>query len=159
MKLFALILSISFLAQADLVSRKFPLGPDVRLTPGSLCEKPDYLRHPEKIPYCNRDVESSRKYQIIDTYNRELGYNITRGERQQYKIDHFIPLCIGGSNRNDNLWPQHQSVYNQTDPLEHLLCEKMSKGRIKQAKAVEYIRAAKKDLSRVRPIIDEVNRL
>lgn len=137
----------------------FPLGPDSKLTPGSLCDQPDYYRYPEKIAYCERDVETQLKYRIIEQYNRELGYNIERSKRSQYKIDHFIPLCMGGSNKPSNLWPQHQSVYHQTDPLEGLLCEKMKAGRLLQKRAIEYIQTAKKDLSRVREILREVEGL
>jgi hypothetical protein len=140
-------------------NRSYPIGPDMRLTPGSLCTRPDYRRYPEQIAYCERNVETQRKYQIIDNYNRELGYKIERSQRQQFKIDHYIPLCMGGSNETNNLWPQHVTVYNQTDSLEGLLCEKMKAGRLLQVKAIEYIKTAKKDLSRVREITNEVNRL
>lgn len=161
MNRFVLFLSVALTIASTAFGegRTFPLGPDMKLTPGSLCDRPDYRRYPEQIAYCSRDVESSRKYQIIEDYNHQLGYNIERKDRNQYKIDHYIPLCMGGSNKNDNLWPQHQSVYNQTDPLEGLMCEKMKMGRLKQAKAIEYIKTAKKDLSRVREIFNEVNRL
>ncbi len=128
---------------ASAEQREFPLGPDPRLTPGSYCRNPDTYRYPEKIPYCNRDVDRDEKMQVIEDYNRKLGYRIERRDRPQYKIDHLIPLCAGGSNETDNLWPQHQSVYRHTDAIEGLACEKMSAGKLTQKRAVELIFRAK----------------
>ncbi len=92
-------------------------------------------------------------------YDRQFGYTIENMQRSQFKIDHYIPLCAGGSNERENLWPQHVSVYTITDPLEPLICGKMSAGRLTQAKAVEFIKAAKNDLSKVADIIKTVSRL
>lgn len=136
--------------------REFPLGPDARLTPGSYCKSPDNYRYPERIAYCNRNVDSSEKYEVIENYNRELGYNITRKNRPQFKIDHLIPLCAGGSNNKDNLWPQHQSVYNITDPVEGLACQRMAEGKLTQKRAVELIFEAKNNLDRAADVIDQL---
>lgn len=146
------------LAQAQ-QQHDYPMGPEEAITPGSLCTTPDSRRYPEGIAYCSRSVDSGLKYDIINQYNKDLGYHINPQQRGQYKIDHYIPLCMGGSNNRDNLWPQHKTVYTITDPMEPLLCQKMSEGKLLQAKAVEYIRAGKRDLSKVRDIINEVNRL
>jgi hypothetical protein len=66
-------------------------------------------------------------------------------ERTTFKIDHLIPLCLGGSNDTDNLWPQHESIYQNTDPLEPFLCEVLASGRIKQLEAVELILTIKQN--------------
>lgn len=137
----------------------FPMGPNPQTTPGDLCSKPTSYRYPEKIKYCDRNVESSFKNEIIQMYDRQFGYSIGRMQRSQFKIDHYIPLCAGGSNELQNLWPQHVSVYTITDPLEPLICEKMAAGRLSQAKAVEFIKAAKNDLKKVADIIKIVSRL
>jgi hypothetical protein len=134
---------------------RFPVTPDHSLTPGSKCEDPDTHRYPERIPYCKRDVESSRKATIFVTYDRELGYETTQMNRQQFKIDHYIPLCMGGSNENSNLWPQHSTVYELTDPAEGYLCERMAEGRLLQAKAIEIIRAIKADPERGSSILPD----
>jgi hypothetical protein len=63
--------------------------------------------------------------------------------RRDFKIDHFIPLCMGGSNELDNLWPQHPSIYVMTDPIEEQLCIRLREGRMKQSDAVRIIRLAK----------------
>ena len=120
---------------------RFPLGPDPKLTPGSMCQS-DSTRHPENIPYCKRSVSSSDKWFVIGTYNK-LGANISEKNRGHFKIDHFIPLCIGGSNRLDNLWPQHESIYIQTDDVEHMTCELVSRGEMRQQDAIDLVVTAK----------------
>ncbi len=137
----------------------YPLNPDPRLTPGSYCEQANSRRYPQRIAYCERNVSKGIKWQVIHTYNRELNFRIERGERSQYKIDHLIPLCAGGSNRVDNLWPQHQSVYVVTDPLEGLACEKMAAGRLHQRRAVELLMRAKQNLEEAPRILRELESL
>lgn len=90
---------------------------------------------------------------------RGLGFVLPTNDRGSYKIDHYIPLCAGGSNSTENLWPQHKSVYEITDPIEPLLCEKMSEGRLKQAEAVQLIKKVKNDLSKADEVMDYLNRL
>ena len=140
-------------------STSYPLHPDPTLTPGALCTSPTRLRYPEKIKYCDRNVDSSTKWEVIQIYVKKFGYKINNGNRGQFKIDHYIPLCMGGANDISNLWPQNQNVYQQTDPLEPLLCEKMAMGRLKQTEAVELIKKGKNDFSQIRPIINYVNSL
>jgi len=120
----------------------FPIRPEP-ITPGSLCESPTEYRYPEQIPYCRRNVSTARKWNIIHTYDRVYSYQIAKMNRQDFKVDHKIPLCMGGSNEDSNLWPQHKSVYIHTDALEHSLCLKMARGELSQSKAVEIMRNAK----------------
>lgn len=150
----ALIFSVSTTYALD-----FPTEPEQSVTPGSLCENADEYRYPERIPYCERAVDPETKRAIIDNYDRRFDYNIGDMNRELFKIDHFIPLCMGGSNDVENLWPQHMSVYEVTDPLEELVCEKMAEGVLKQKRAVEYIREAKTNLDRAEAIYNEVYRL
>jgi hypothetical protein len=127
----------------------FPLKPDPSLTPGELCSTPDAYRYQENIPYCNRDVDTKTKNDIIEQYDHDLGFDIQRRPRGDFKIDHYFPLCMGGSNSTRNLWPQHKTVFEQTDALEFEVCEKMAKGRLLQRDAVELIVRAKNDLRTV----------
>src|SRR5690606_28325058 len=108
----------------------------------SLCEHPDAYRYPEKIKYCNRDVSGGEKAEIFREYDK-IGFRTRSIDRQKFKIDHYIPLCAGGSNEPSNLWPQHVSVYTITDRLEEMICSKMAEGRLKQKDAVDIIREAK----------------
>ncbi|NBX69547.1 MAG: hypothetical protein EBR01_11355, partial [Proteobacteria bacterium] len=50
-----------------------------------------------------------------------------------------------GSNEDENLWPQHKTIYQQTDPIEPVLCELMSSGQMLQAKAISIIRQVKRN--------------
>ena len=138
---------------------RFPTQPDTGLTPGSLCQNPDYERYAEKIPYCNRNVDSSTKREIIREYDSELGYSIGEMDRQDFKIDHFIPLSIGGSNSEDNLWPQHKSVYSLTDKIEDLLHLTLEKSVLKQAEAIEKIRYIKFNLDEAKQMEQELEQL
>jgi hypothetical protein len=140
-------------------STPYPVKPDPALTPGKLCDKATRLRYPEHIKYCDREVDPETKWYVIKLYVQKYGYNIHPGNRGQFKIDHYIPLCMGGSNDPQNLWPQHEKVYQLTDPMEPLLCEKMSMGRLKQSEAIELIKRGKNDFTQIRAILVYVQRL
>jgi hypothetical protein len=135
-------------------ARPFPTHPIAEVTPGDICDDPDRFRYPERIAYCERDVSTARKYEVIDLYDREFGFNIGQMNRHDFKIDHYISLCIGGSNATENLWPQHRSVYSRTDPIEFKLCRLLQQGRILQDEAIDTLRTAKQNLD-VIPSIDE----
>lgn len=137
-----------FMASSALATDAFPIAPDATLTPGALCKTPSTHRYPENIAYCERNVDSRQKAQIYLAYD-QMGYRTRTMKRQNFKIDHYFPLCMGGSNESANLWPQHQTVYTITDPLEQKICEKMSEGVLLQKDAVDIIIKAKHDLSLV----------
>lgn len=151
--LIGLVLSLSVLVHA---SENYPTNPNPTLTPGAICEGSDVHRYPENIVYCDRNVDSKLKNAVILQYDQELGFHIRQMNRGDFKIDHFIPLSIGGANSKENLWPQHKSVYTITDPLEQLLFDRIKEGRIKQAEAIRVIREAKLNLDRVPELIDYV---
>ncbi len=140
-------------------SDNFPIGPNPTTTPGSVCLNSPIKRYPEGITYCERNVSSETKNALIKMYDDQFNYHIRQMNRGDFKIDHFIPLSIGGSNSSDNLWPQHKSVYTVTDPLEQLLSDKIIQAKIKQADAIRVIKEAKLNLGRVPELIDYVNRL
>lgn len=149
---FALLVTVLLCSTLSHAGGNFPKGPDAALTPGALCNHADAYRYPEKIKYCERDVSSSTKAGIFQKYD-QLGYRTRSMKRQAFKIDHYIPLCAGGSNETKNLWPQHESVYQITDQLEALICEKMAAGRLLQKDAIQLIMEAKNNLDQV-PVIE-----
>lgn len=124
--------------------RAYPRIPEPTLTPGSLCTTPVSYRYPEQIPYCDRTMNSFGKELVFIAY-RDFGYSLS-GERNQYKVDHYIPLCAGGSNEMTNLWPQYYTISKITDPLETLGCEVLAKGKISQKDLIEIIKAAKQNV-------------
>lgn len=138
---------------------RFPKGPNLTETPGKLCTTPTERRYPEQIAYCERDVDSYLKKSIIAKYDIMFGYQIRSMNRMDFKIDHLIPLCAGGANAEENLWPQHKSVYEITDPLEPAICGKMSEGKLKQADAVKLVLQAKTHLEQVPAILKQIQEM
>ena len=138
---------------------QFPKMPHLDMTPGLLCTTPDAKRYPEQIDYCNRAVDTYTKDDIIRKYDATFGYSIESMNRNDFKIDHLIPLCAGGANDERNLWPQHKSVYAITDPVEPLICAKMQKGTLKQAQAVQLVIFAKTHLDQVPQVLAQLNSL
>lgn len=157
MKVFFAMLLLSSLAFAG-IKGEFPQGPDASITPGSLCTRPDSYRYEEHIPYCKRDVAGDLKRDVFTEY-RNLGWGLNPSKRSEYKIDHLIPLCAGGSNEEDNLWPQHKTIYAQTDEMENIGCQRLRDGKIKQAELVKMILAAKHNLSLVPQTMKFLNNL
>ena len=152
----AVFLFTSLLSYA---AEKFPDGPNLTTTPGTLCDNSPVKRYPEGITYCERNVSTQTKNELIRMYDEQFGYQIRQMNRQDFKIDHFIPLSIGGSNSKENLWPQHKSVYGVTDPLEQLLSDKIIQAKIKQVEAIRVIKEAKLNLGRVPELVDYVKGL
>lgn len=148
----------SILASAGTYIAEFPMGPLDSITPGKLCERPAEYRYPERIPYCARDVDPRLKADVFREY-RNQGYRLDPKDRKSYKIDHLIPLCAGGSNDETNLWPQHVTIYEQTDRMEALGCEKLKEGKILQADLVELIITTKKNLTLVPQTMSYLNNL
>jgi hypothetical protein len=147
----------SYLDARPTDEERYPLNPEESITPGTRCQNPSEYRYPERIPYCSRSVSTSLKNKIIKTYDSTFGYAIGSMPRNDFKIDHYIPLCMGGSNEAANLWPQHKSVYIYTDDLEQKLCLHLERGRIKQVEAISYIKYVKNNLDEAERIEQEID--
>lgn len=156
---FVLALAFSVAALANGPDGQFPLHPDATQTPGALCNKGNTRRYPEGVLYCERDVDRDLKRDLFRQYDVKFGYDTQSMPRGDFKIDHFIPLCAGGANTADNLWPQHKSVYQQTDPVEPLICAKMASGSLKQVDAIALIKKAKMDFSQIPSVMAYLNGL
>lgn len=146
-------LLVGLTSNAGMVGKfRVPDGPDMKKTPGALCKTGNTYRYNERVRYCERNVHGSLKSEIIAEYDTELSFDIRRLPRQDFKIDHFIPLSIGGANDKGNLWPQHKSIYSITDPIESHVANLISKGRIKQADAIKAVVTCKLDLSKCKQV-------
>jgi hypothetical protein len=154
--LICLALGLALTANA---SAPWPKTPHPELTPGSMCKAPNEYRYPERIPYCTRSVKSELKDRVVELYDRTLGTRVGQQGRRNFKIDHLIPLCMGGSNEMDNLWPQHPEIYTLTDPVEGALCSLLQEGKIKQVEAVRLIRLAKTRHDQIPVILDRFREL
>lgn len=156
-----LIIACIYLLAASIAfaTDEFPKAPDLELTPGALCLVADEIRYPEKINYCERDVSTGKKWAVINRYTKKFHFTISEAQRPEFKIDHYIPLCMGGANVVENLWPQHSTIFHVTDALEEILCEAMSLGKMSQVEAVEKIKKGKNDLTQAPIIIRETKLL
>lgn len=122
-------------------AHSYPRVPNPQETYGTFCDEknPDFVefRYAEKIAYCVRNVSSQTKNQIYEKYQ------IPKECRHRYTIDHFIPLAIGGSNEENNLWPEHKLVKATRPKLEIDLYIALRDGKIKQKEAIRIIEKEK----------------
>lgn len=125
------------------------IKPDPAVTSGELCTEQDRdytgRRYNEQIAYCVRNVSWDRKTKIF----RE--YGIPDHCRGEYTVDHFIPLALGGSNQETNLWPEHKHVKATRQNLEQELYYQLRDGMITQAEAVAEITKVKMNPPAVEP--------
>jgi hypothetical protein len=107
----ALTLAASSVAGAETL-------PNASLTPGAVADTDTaivcaygYAREHRNVPYSERDA----------VYNE---YGIPRGTRKgRYRIDHLVPLELGGANDERNLWPQTFADSERKDRVESALHE------------------------------------
>lgn len=75
-------------------------------------------------------MTADRRDEVLTTYG------LPPGHHPNYEIDHLIPLCLGGADDFDNLWPQPrrsiEPIWNAEakDRLEHKLCQMVCAGKI-----------------------------
>lgn len=70
-------------------------------------------------------------------------YRLPWSRRGEFKIDHLIPLELGGADTVDNLWPQSVRVRpygaDRKELLTEVLLQKIRSGKITVAQAREEI--------------------
>jgi hypothetical protein len=138
-----LVFVAAVLVWSQASSFTYPRVPLRHKTPGELCapSHPSFAeyRYRERIPYCRRSVSSALKARVYESYG------IPEAERGNYTIDHLIPLSIGGSNSERNLWPEHRAVKATRPRLEQDLYEALRDGRMTQREAVDTVLEIKFD--------------
>ena len=123
------------------VAEEVPLVPNPELTTGDYCttKDPNFegYRYEERIAYCRRAVSRHMKTRIY------VAYAIPENCKSNYTVDHLIPLSMGGSNKAENLWPEHKRIKATRITLEQDLYDQLRRGEISQVDAVNAIVEAK----------------
>lgn len=134
----SLFISVSVVF-ADLKSA--PKHPDLKETPGNCCteDDPDFVgyRYSQRVAHCVRNVSRETKSRIYEKYR------IPSRDRRDYTIDHFIPLSVGGSNSEENLWPEHRQIKATRINLETEIYEAVRRDELTQSEAIEQVMQAK----------------
>ncbi len=127
--------------ETDTAHQNFELRerPDSRLTPGDI----DPNATKEKVCTSGytatvRDVSTRTKREVYKAYGIKMP--VRKGA---YEVDHFIPLVLGGSNSQKNLWPQPADPrpgFHEKDVVENYLHHEVCGDRVTLEKAQHEIR-------------------
>jgi len=121
-------------ATSPSASRDPRLYPDPVLTPGETltvtAEQVSVPGYSSKV----RDVSTTMKRQVYTEYG--LSYPQKTGS---YECDHFIPLCLGGSNAIENLWAEPSPEFRWKDGLEVYLWREVRARKISLGEAQREI--------------------
>jgi hypothetical protein len=110
--------------------------PDKDLTGGS-------VRTDDRDAACGHARESRGQMNAARQDKILRRYGLPAGTHPDYEIDHLIPLCLGGSDDDSNLWPQPRRSKEETwnaeakDRLERLMCDMVCAGQVDIATAQE----------------------
>lgn len=136
MKTFAMLFIVSLIFQFS-TALAYRL-PDPKLTPGAICTEhdPDFkgYDYPSQVARCNRNVSFQEKKLVAENYG-----NIDVSQWKNYEFDHYMPLCAGGSNSLENLWPQPLSEAAVKDKLEVEICNALKTGSMTQPQALQKV--------------------
>jgi hypothetical protein len=87
------------------------IAPDPTLTPGA-------VRTTDVADVCNHGTNQLR-HMTRERSDMILGeYGVPSGPHEAYEIDHLIPLGIGGSDDDANLWPEPRRMIEADWPAE-----------------------------------------
>ncbi len=136
-----LAMTISPYIKIAIMAIMFPVAamswPVVPTVSGSLCtiSDPDFseYRYSEQIAVCKRNVTPERKNKVC----KRDGVL----DRRDFTVDHLIPLSMGGSNHDDNIWCQHKSI--NVTALEYEVYVDLRGGALSQKDAIEKVLRAK----------------
>lgn len=80
-----------------------------------------------------RNVPTSEKKKVFARYG-------VKWKPGAYEVEHFIPLCMGGTNGLANLWPAPKKDARAKARVDGFLCREICAGRLtlEEARAREY---------------------
>ena len=128
------VLAWSTVAQAA----DFAIVPDPTMTPGA-------VRTTDAREICSHGTRELRHWSRDQDNQIMAEYGLPPGPHPDFEIDHLIPLSIGGSDENRNLWPEPrrsiEPVWNaeRKDQLEWRLRELVCSGGVDIAEAQRAI--------------------
>lgn len=116
-----------------IASSAFAEKPDPNLTPGDVFKvtAKDVCAH--GYSKRTRKVSTNKKREVFRRYG-------VKYFPHAYEVDHFIPLCLGGSNSVLNLWPQPIVDAVEKDKVESFLCREVCKDEMDLKDAQEAVR-------------------
>jgi hypothetical protein len=110
--------------------------PDPACTPGAVMNS-------NTSQICVSGYASSVRNVSADQQNQIYAeYGIANHVAGQYEVDHLVPLELGGSNDNANLWPQPANPtpgFHEKDTLENYLHDQVCAGKLSLADAQRQI--------------------
>lgn len=123
--LFALVCAL--VVSATIAAAQDPLVPNPKLTPG-------------KVAVTEKDRGGVNVAMEQKVFAR---YKLPWQRRPQFKIDHLIPLELGGADAIENLWPQRTGVRpygsDRKELLTEVLLAKVRAGKMTLGQAQEEI--------------------
>lgn len=115
----------------------FPKTPAINIAPGEFCSESnkdfDGYRYPDNVVHCRRNVSHKTKNKICKLYGVY--------DRRDYTVDHIIPLSLGGSNSEKNLWCQSRKIL--TANIEYYYYRMVRDGKMRHANAIHALMALK----------------
>ena len=120
-------LSLLFVLSPDLRAQEWLL-PNPKLTPGKIAQS-----------------EKDRRGVTVEMEQKVFArYRLPWSSRAAFKIDHLIPLELGGADTIDNLWPQRLRARpygpDRKELLTEVLLQRIAKRQITLEEAQEQIR-------------------
>jgi len=113
--------------------------PNPAWTPGKVCAPSDPTfhewRYGGRVAVCVRYVTTSEKDRIA------ARYGLPKDAYKTVEFDHYIPLSAGGSDDEQNIWPQPKGEALEKDVLEMEIYNALAAGVIDQDEAITRIRA------------------
>ena len=105
----------------------------------------EFLPNPKLTPGCVAASEKDRGGVTLAMEQKVFArYHLPWEWRARYKIDHLIPLELGGADMIDNLWPQKIRARpygaDRKELLTEVLLQKIRAGKMTLAQAQEEIR-------------------
>jgi hypothetical protein len=107
--------------------------PDPLCTPGAV-EQLTIDRVCGQSTTARRNVTQAQHVASFTRYG--ISYPQPRGA---YEVDHLVPLELGGSNADKNLWPQPAPAFHKKDALENYMHRRVCTGEMTLADAQHAI--------------------